>query len=203
MGGALGDTMAASATRSLAAGGSAILSVPDYRDQEQLVAALRAVLPADRIVHLDARQSNPDRYRALLACLGDTPLAIVGNRSVLYAPAVTLGLIAVWDEGRQHLTFHVGNQVPHPYRTTLAGRLRLSESQVTVISQDVGGGFGQKIALYREELTVAAIARHLKRPVRWREDRLENLLSSSQAREDFCRTRAAVSAQGQLLSLAL
>ncbi|MBC7763935.1 MAG: primosomal protein N' [Candidatus Saccharibacteria bacterium] len=92
-------TMAATATRALAAGGSAILAVPDYRDQEQLVAALRAVLPADRIVHLDARQSNPDRYRALLACLGDTPLAIVGNRSVLYAPAVTLGLIAVWDEG--------------------------------------------------------------------------------------------------------
>lgn len=92
-------TMAASATRALAAGGSAILAVPDYRDQEQLVAALRAVLPPERIVHLDARQSNPERYRALLACLGDTPLAIVGNRSVLYAPAARLGLIAVWDEG--------------------------------------------------------------------------------------------------------
>ena len=92
-------TMAASATRALAAGGSAILAVPDYRDQEQLLAALRAVLPADRIVHLDARQSNPDRYRALLACLGETPLAIVGNRSVLYAPAASLALIAVWDEG--------------------------------------------------------------------------------------------------------
>ena len=43
----------------------------------------------------------------------------------------------------------------------------------------MGGGFGQKIALYREELTVAAVARQLKRPVRWREDRMENLLASS------------------------
>ena len=93
--------------------------------------------------------------------------------------------------------------MPHPYRTTLASRLRLSESQVSVISPDVGGGFGQKIALYREELTVAAVARHLQRPVRWREDRMENLLSSSQAREDFCRTRAAVSADGRLLGLEL
>ena len=118
-------------------------------------------------------------------------------------PIETRGCIALWDGGRQHLTFYVGNQVPHPYRTTLAGRLRLSESQVTVISQDVGGGFGQKIALYREELTVAAVARQLGRPVRWREDRLENLLASSQAREDFCRTRAAVDAEGRLLSLAL
>ena len=120
-----------------------------------------------------------------------------------HLPIETRGCIAVWDEGRQHLTFHVGTQVPHPYRTTLAARLRLSESQVSVISPDVGGGFGQKIALYREELTVAAIARHLKRPVRWREDRLENLLASSQSREDFCRTRAAVSADGRLLGLEL
>lgn len=120
-----------------------------------------------------------------------------------HLPIETRGCIAVWDAGRQHLTFHVGTQVPHPYRTTLASRLRLSESQVSVISPDVGGGFGQKIALYREELTVAAVARHLKRPVRWREDRLENLLSSSQAREDFCRTRAAVSAEGRLLALEL
>ncbi len=94
--------------------------------------------------------------------------------------------------GVSHLTFHIGTQVPHPLRTQLAQRLKLSESQVTVISPDVGGSFGQKIALYREELTVAALARHLKRPVRWREDRLENLTAAANSREDFCRTRAAV-----------
>ena len=120
-----------------------------------------------------------------------------------HLPIETRGCIAVWDAGREHLTFHVGNQAPHPYRTTLASRLRLSESQVTVISPDVGGGFGQKIALYREELTVAAIARYLNRPVRWREDRLENLLASSQSREDFCRTRAMVDVNGRLLGLEL
>ena len=91
-------TLAAAATLALAAGGSAILAVPDYRDQEQLVAALRMVLPEGRIVRLDARQSNPDRYRSLLACLGDEPLVIVGNRSVVYAPAANLALIAVWDD---------------------------------------------------------------------------------------------------------
>lgn len=92
-------TMAAAASLALEAGKSAILAVPDYRDQEQLVAALEAILPADRIVRLDARQSNPDRYRAFLRCLEPEPLAIVGNRSVVYAPAGKLGLIAVWDDG--------------------------------------------------------------------------------------------------------
>jgi carbon-monoxide dehydrogenase large subunit len=129
--------------------------------------------------------------------------SVFSQQRQTHLPIETRGCVAVWDPGREHLTFHVGTQVPHPYRTTLAARLRLAESQVTVISQDVGGGFGQKIALYREELVVAAIARHLARPVRWREDRLENLLASSQAREDFCRTRAAVDAQGRVLALEL
>ena len=92
-------TLAAAATVSVAAGKSALLVVPDFRDQEQLAAALAAVLPAERVVRLDARQSNPDRYRAFLRCLGDDALVVIGNRSVVYAPARNLGLIGVWDDG--------------------------------------------------------------------------------------------------------
>ncbi|MBH1966183.1 MAG: xanthine dehydrogenase family protein molybdopterin-binding subunit [Comamonadaceae bacterium] len=120
-----------------------------------------------------------------------------------HLPIETRGCIAQWDEGRAHLLFQVGTQVPHPYRTTLAARLRLKETQVTIDSPDVGGAFGQKIALYREELTVAALAIQLKRPVRWREDRMENLLAAAQSREDHCRTRAAVDDQGRVLALEL
>ncbi len=120
-----------------------------------------------------------------------------------HLPVETRGCLAIWDGGREHLTFHIGNQVPHPLRTQLAARLSLSESQVTVISPDVGGGFGQKIALYREELTVAALARHLRRPVRWREDRMENLQASSHAREQTCRVRAGVDREGRIVALEL
>ncbi len=120
-----------------------------------------------------------------------------------HVPLETRGCCAIWDAGRQHLTLHVGNQAPHPLRTALAARLGVSESQVTVICPDIGGAFGQKIALYREELAVAALARRLRRPVRWREERGENLLASAHAREQTAWTRAAVAADGRVLGLEL
>ena len=92
-------TLAALAVTTLASGRSAILVVPDYRDQEQLEIALAALLPAGHVQRMDARQSNPDRYRAFLACLEGAPRIVIGNRSAVYAPVHELGLIALWDDG--------------------------------------------------------------------------------------------------------
>ncbi|MDP3519694.1 MAG: xanthine dehydrogenase family protein molybdopterin-binding subunit [Hydrogenophaga sp.] len=190
-------------------------------DAAEAVVVDYEVLPAVTSMH-DALGANAPRVDDDLpdnllshqhAVLGDVPGAFAAAHRVVSArfsqhrqthlPIETRGCIAHWDAGRRHLDFQVGTQVPHPYRTTLAARLRLSESQVTVRSPDVGGGFGQKIALYREELCVAIASMRLERPVRWREDRMENLMASSQAREDFCETRVAVDAQGRVLALEL
>ena len=93
------QSLAQAAAHTLALGRSAILAVPDYRDQEQLQSALEALVPAASIARTDARQSNPDRYRAFLSCLGDEPRIILGARSAVYAPAAELGLLALWDDG--------------------------------------------------------------------------------------------------------
>lgn len=91
--------LAATAVASHATGASAILAVPDYRDQEQVLAAVREVLPDRDIVQLDARQPGAERYSAFLRCLEPDPVVVVGNRSAVYAPAERLGLLALWDDG--------------------------------------------------------------------------------------------------------
>jgi len=92
-------TVAELAVSALRQGKSSILMVPDYRDQDQLQAALAVLVPADDVVRVDARQSNPDRYRGFLTLLEGTPRIILGNRSAVYAPAHELGLIVLWDDG--------------------------------------------------------------------------------------------------------
>ena len=157
-------------------------------------------LPSNLVSHQSFSSGDPRRRGAEADVIVE---ATFRQHRQTHAPIETRGCCAIWDEGRRHLTMHIGNQVPHPYRTQLARRLRLNEAQVTVISPDIGGAFGQKIALYREELTVAALARALKRPVRWREDRAENLIAASHAREGRALTRAAVTRDGRILALEL
>ena len=94
-----------------------------------------------------------------------------------HAPMEPRGCLASWLPGDETLTFWHSTQIPHPMRSALAARLGIPESAVRVITPDVGGGFGQKIPLYREELTTAAASRLLGRPVRWIETRRENLLA--------------------------
>ena len=157
-------------------------------------------LPDNLVSHQKFSHGDPERRFAEAHRVVEA--RFVQHRQT-HVPMEPRGCCAVWDEGRQHLTMHVGTQVPHPYRTQLAFRLGLTESQVTVLCPDIGGGFGQKIALYREELTVAALSRALGRPVRWREERGENLLASAHAREQTAVVRAAVDADGRITALSL
>ena len=118
-----------------------------------------------------------------------------------HMPLEPRGCLASWLPGDETLTFWHSTQIPHPMRSALAARLGISESTVRVITPDVGGGFGQKIPLYREELATAAASRLLGRPVRWIETRRENLLAALHAREDIVDVRAAVKSDGTILGL--
>lgn len=118
-----------------------------------------------------------------------------------HSPMETRSVVALWDEGRHELTYYGAAQTAHILRTTLASRLGLSENNIRVISPDVGGGFGQKLPLYREEFTVCAMAMRLKRPIKWVEDRVENLVASNHARDDAVSVEVAVMNDGTVLGV--
>jgi carbon-monoxide dehydrogenase large subunit len=95
----------------------------------------------------------------------------------------------------------VSTQVPHQVRTGIARCLGLPERSVRVVVPDVGGGFGMKCVLGREEVATAAVALRLRRPVKWIEDRRESLIASFHARQQSYSARAAFDDRGHLLAL--
>ena len=92
-------TVAELAVAAFERGESAIVAVPDYRDQLAVEQALEHLGRSGAVVQLDARQARPDRYANFLTALDGEAHIVVGNRSSIYAPVSKLGQIVVWDEG--------------------------------------------------------------------------------------------------------
>ena len=111
------------------------------------------------------------------------------------------GCVASYDPDSGVMTMHASTQSVHLTKIAVAMRLGLEQDKVRVLAGDIGGSFGLKIGASREELAVAAASRQIGRPVKWVEDRGENLTASGQAREESFDVRAAVSNDGDLLGL--
>jgi len=92
-------------------------------------------------------------------------------------------------------------QIPHRLAEVISDLLHLDRARVRVSTMDVGGGFGQKAHAYPEEILTAWLALELDRPVKWLEDRSENLLASSHARDQVVRVRVAADGQGRLQAI--
>ena len=117
------------------------------------------------------------------------------------SPMEARACLADWQERDEQLVLHMSTQVPHQVRTGVAGALGLPERRIRVIAPDVGGGFGQKCVVGREEVVAAAIATRLRHAVRWNEDRQENLVASFHGREQEYSIRAGFDADGRLVGL--
>ena len=97
-------------------------------------------------------------------------------------PLETRGCVADYDSGRNALTLWISTQVHYAVRQNLSMLLGIPEYDVRVITEDVGGGFGSKSRPYLEEVLIAHASRVLRRPVKWIEDRLENLQATTHSR---------------------
>lgn len=112
------------------------------------------------------------------------------------------GVVARYDETLDTFTIWDATQVPHSVRGLLAFLLGMPEHRIRVIAPpDVGGGFGPKASTYPEEILVPWLARYLRRPVKWVEDRHEHFISATQEREQIHQIEVAFDREGKLLGL--
>jgi CO/xanthine dehydrogenase Mo-binding subunit len=110
----------------------------------------------------------------------------------------TRGLLAEWDERRTTLTMWGPTKVPYFNRRVLAELMGIGEDQIHFIEPDVGGGFGARGEFYPEDFLVPFLARRLRRPVRWIEDRREHFLTINHSREQHWTLAIATDRDGRL-----
>src|SRR4029450_13457294 len=91
----------------------------------------------------------------------------LGHGRLAGVPRDPRGVLARYDAGSEELTLWLTPQNPFLSRADLAAVLGFPEHKLRVIAPDVGGGFGVKGPLYREEIVAAAHARQIDRPLRW------------------------------------
>jgi carbon-monoxide dehydrogenase large subunit len=129
----------------------------------------------------NSEHRNGDAARALETSVhrGRRQFSFVRQAPV---PLETRGVVASFDAERRSLTAWVSTQPHYNARQNLSSLFGLSEHSVRVICEDVGGGFGSKSRPYAEEFIVAHASRTLRRPVKWIEDRFENLQATTHSR---------------------
>jgi carbon-monoxide dehydrogenase large subunit len=125
----------------------------------------------------------------------------------LYLPRIhvssieTCGMVANYDQARGHMQIYMTSQAPHVHRTIFALVSGLPEHMIQVISPDIGGGFGGKVPVYPGYVCCAAASLLLGRPVKWIEDRSENLQADSFARDYHITARLAADQAGKIIGL--
>ncbi len=127
-------------------------------------------------------------------------LQLVNSRIVVNSmePRAAIG---EFDSAAGRYTLHAGNQIPHRMRRYLCESvLHISESDLRIITPDVGGGFGMK-NLYPEHVLVLWAAKELGRPVKWRGDRSDAFVSDTHARDQVTDIELALDTNGHFLAI--
>ena len=117
------------------------------------------------------------------------------------APIETCGCVADFDPGDDKLTVHMTSQAPHAHRTLFSMVSGIPEHKIRIVSPDVGGGFGNKVPIYPGYVVAAAASYVLKQPVKWVEERSENLQTTHFARDYDMTGEIAATEDGEIEGL--
>jgi carbon-monoxide dehydrogenase large subunit len=168
-----------------------------------------AAAEADDVVHpaLDgnvnaARVTEaPEGLDEVVAGAAHVVTETLHQHRYLAVPMETRGIVASYDIVSGELSVWLSSQGAHAARDHFAGVLGFSTNRVRVVTQDVGGGFGLKISVGREETAVALASVALGASLKWIEDRWENLVSAPHAREERATVTVALDDDGHILAI--
>jgi aerobic carbon-monoxide dehydrogenase large subunit len=110
------------------------------------------------------------------------------------------GIVSAYDARTEILTVWCSTQIAHWVRRDVANTLGIAESKVRCVAPDVGGGFGGKGHVYPDDLLIPYLARKLKRPVKWIEDRREHFLSACHSRDQHHDVEVGFDGEGRILA---
>ena len=199
-------------TKYIAADGVAAVLV-DYEPLPVIVDPFKALEPDAFVLRPDR---GPDKQNNHIwhwesgdraATDADLAAADVHIEQDIYIPRIhvasieTCGCVADWDAVRGQLTLHMTSQAPHVIRTVLALVAGLPEQNIRVKTHDIGGGFGGKVPVYPGYVLAVVASLTVGKPVKWIEDRSENLQADSFARDYHIHVEMGATKDGKITSL--
>lgn len=181
----------------------------EYEDLPVSVDLEKSASPDAPRVHEDLPGNLAARVRQSTGDFEDacSKASVVLKRRLRYEhgmaqPMETRGLISDWDKRSGKLTVWASTQAPTLMRSALSALMGMSTGDIHVIAPHVGGGFGVKVIYYYpEESLVPWLARKLKRPVKWIEDRSEHFVATVQERGQIHDVEMALTADGKILGI--
>ncbi|MGH2515501.1 MAG: xanthine dehydrogenase family protein molybdopterin-binding subunit [Ktedonobacterales bacterium] len=191
-----------------AAGDARLLVEVDYDPQPAVADPEEALVPGAPILY-SALGSNEvyrmpsgggDIAAAFAAASGAVTLRLV-NQRITASPLEPRACMFDFDPATNRLTAWLSSQSVFGARELLAKTLNIPASSIHVVNADVGGGFGTKTTFLGEELVAAFLAKRLGRPVKWIEERSENLQAQTHGRGQTNYIEAAYTADGRVLGL--
>jgi len=200
--------------RYAAADGVAAVEV-DYDPLPVLVDPFKALAPGAPVLRTDKKDKKDNRIfhweagdrKGVDAELAASDVVV---KQDLYLPRIhvasieTCGCVADFDRAQGKLTVYMTTQAPHAIRTVfalVAGHVGLSEEKIRIVSPDIGGGFGGKVPVYPGYVIAVAASVVLGKPVKWIEDRMENLQADSFARDYHITAELGAKRDGTMTAL--
>jgi carbon-monoxide dehydrogenase large subunit len=138
---------------------------------------------------------EPDKAFASSDAVVETTFVFGRHTGVTNEPR---SIVADWNPSEQRLTVYQGTQAPHMMQDLFAKHLHLAHQQVRVLTKDVGGSFGIKVHTYADEMATVALAKLLKRPVKFVADRIESFVTDIHARDHRVAAKIGVMKDGTI-----